>query len=122
MAEPTTSTAAALASAGLTVFGVATGLHPMLLVAGFVGGWWAHSYGDSMPVGHRLSSCVIAALVATWSTPPIVVWLTTLPVWPDAVTADLIKFFVSLVLGFLAHRVLGPAILRVASKKAEELA
>ena len=45
MAEPATSTAAVIASAlGLTVFGVATGLHPSLLIAGLAGGMWALFY------------------------------------------------------------------------------
>lgn len=38
MAEPATSTAAVIASAmGLTIFGIATGLHPSLLIAGLAG-------------------------------------------------------------------------------------
>ena len=51
MAEPTSS-AAALAAAtatGLTVFGVATGLHPAILLAGLAGGLWALSYQEPAP-------------------------------------------------------------------------
>lgn len=40
MPEPTASTIAAvgLTGTGLTLFGIATGLHPMLLLAGLAGG------------------------------------------------------------------------------------
>lgn len=45
MPEPTSSALALTAtSAGLTVFAVATGLPPAILLAGLAGGWWALSY------------------------------------------------------------------------------
>jgi hypothetical protein len=45
----------------------------------------------------------------------------SLDVWPRAVTRDLLQFPVAVLIGLLAHRVLGPAILRVAASKAEEV-
>ncbi|HJW26425.1 MAG TPA: hypothetical protein VJ576_16140 [Rhodocyclaceae bacterium] len=124
MAEPTATTAAvyALVPAGLTVFGFATGLHPVLLVAGFVGGWWAQSYIDSLTLPKRLSSCAISALAAAWGAPPIVAWLPSISWWPASVPAQLLQFPLAMAIGLVAYKVLGPALLRLASKKAEEIA
>ena len=124
MPEPTTSSAAAFAvtASGLSIFGILTGIHPMLLVAGFVGGWWFNSYGPAMPMGQRLSSGLLAALVATWSAPPIIAWLTSADWWPAAVPAAVFSFPAALVIGFLTHKVVGPTLLRLAQKKADEIA
>lgn len=119
MSEPTTPL---LATGGLTLFGVVTGLHPMLLVCGFVGCWWYNSYLAELTIGQRISSGIIAALVAGWSTPPIVTWLTSLAWWPGSVTGQIVGFPFALACGFLTHKVIGPSLLRIAQKKAEELA
>ena len=119
MSEPATPI---LATGGLTVFGVVTGLHPMLLVAGFVGCWWYNSYMPELKIGQRIASSVIAALVAAWITPPVISWLTALPWWPDTVPALTAGFPGALAVGFLTHKVIGPALLRSAQKKAEEIA
>lgn len=118
MSEPTTPL---LATGGLTVFGVITGLHPMLLVAGFLGCWWYNTYIPELNLRQRISSGVIAALVAAWLTPPIVVWITGLPVWPATVPPLLAGFPCAVIIGFLTHRVIGPNLLRVAQKKAEAI-
>ena len=44
MTEPVTPSAFGLTAAGVTLFGVATGLDPALLCAGAAGGWWAMTY------------------------------------------------------------------------------
>jgi fructose-specific phosphotransferase system IIC component len=119
MSEPATPL---LATGGLTLFGLATGLHPMLLVAGFVGCWWYNSYLDQMTLGQRIASGFIAALVSGWLTPPIVTWLTGLSWWPDTVPALTAGFPAALAIGFLTHKVIGPQLLRIAQKKAEEIA
>lgn len=71
MAEPTATAAASigLTATGLTVFGVATGLRPELLLAGVTGALWALSYADPMPVWRRLAITVITALVAGYLAP-----------------------------------------------------
>ncbi|MBS0353040.1 MAG: hypothetical protein JSR83_03935 [Proteobacteria bacterium] len=120
MSEPIAP--ALYATGGLTFFGVVTGLHPMLLVAGFIGCWWYNTYGQPLPLGKRVGSAVIAALIAAWTTPPVVAWVTSLSWWPTAVPALTVGFPVSIAIGFLTHRVIGPALLRIAQKKAEDLA
>lgn len=120
MSEPLTPT---LTSGGLVVFGVVTGLHPMLLVAGFVGCWWYNSYATSpMPLSQRLISGLIAALVAAWMTPPLIAWATGADWWPAHVSALTVGFPLALAIGFLTHKVIGPALLRIATKKAEDIA
>lgn len=119
MAEPTTPL---LATGGIMLFGVVTGLHPMLLVAGFVGCWWYNTYLPQLPIGQRIASAVIAGLVAAWLTPPIVIWVTSLAWWPAGVPALIAGFPSALCIGFLTHRIIGPSLLRAAQKKAEDLA
>lgn len=119
MAEPTTPL---LATGGLTLFGIVTGLHPMLLVAGFVGCWWYNSYLPELGLGQRIATAVIAALVAAWITPPIVILLTSLAWWPPTVPSLIAGFPCALAFGFLTHRVIGPALLRAAQKRVEDLA
>jgi len=111
-----------LATGGLTLFGILTGMHPTLLAAGFIGCWWYNSYLPELALRDRISSGIIAALVATWSTPPLILWLTSLAAWPPAVTADAASFMAALAVGFLTHKVIGPALLRHAQKKTEEIA
>lgn len=119
MSEPTTPL---IASSGLTLFGVATGLDPMLLVAGFVGCWWYNTYLQTITLGQRISSGVIAALVGAWLTPPVIAWLTSLSWWPATVHAPLVGWPFALAVGFLTHKVIGPTLLRTAQKKAEDIA
>lgn len=119
MSEPTTPI---LTTGGLTLFGIVTGLHPMLLVAGFVGCWWYNSYIPQLSLWQRFGSGLIAAFVAAWVTPPVIAWVTGLSWWPNSVTQTTVGFPIALALGFLTHKVIGPALLRVAEKKAEDLA
>jgi fructose-specific phosphotransferase system IIC component len=119
MSEPTTPL---LATGGLTAFGLVTGLHPMLLVAGFIGCWWYNSYLGELSFSRRISSAIIAGLVAAWLTPPVITWLTGLDWWPHTVTAVIAGFPCALAIGFLTHKVIGPALLRTAQKKVEDLA
>lgn len=119
MSEPATPL---LATGGLTVLGFATGIHPMLLVAGFVGCWWYNSYLSELTIVQRLASGLIAALVAAWATPPVILYLTSLSWWPATVPPLLAGFPCALSIGFLTHKVIGPAMLRAATKKAEDLA
>lgn len=122
MPEPTSSVVAlTITSAGLTIFGIATGLNPALLLAGLAGGWWALSYQDPLPVMRRVTVTMMSAIVAGYLTPAVVAGMTALSAWPQAVTNDLIQFPVAVVIGLLAHRVLGPSILRIAAKNAEEV-
>lgn len=119
MSEPATPI---LTSGGLTLFGIVTGLHPMLLVAGFIGCWWYNSYIPELTLWQRVCSGLIAAFVSAWLTPPIVIWATCYSWWPPIVPAPIVGFPVALAIGFLTHKVIGPALLRAAQKKVEDLA
>jgi 4-hydroxybenzoate polyprenyltransferase len=123
MAEPTSSAAALMATTmGLTLFGMATGLHPEILLAGLAGGLWALSYQPPAPAWKRVAVTVMAAIIAGYLTPAIVAGATSIDVWPRAVTRELVQFPIAVLIGLLANRVLGPAIIRiVASKMKEEI-
>lgn len=64
MAEPTTSVAIAATAAGLTVLGIATGLQPGVLLAGFAGGLWALSYLPPMAWWQRILVAGLGAVMA----------------------------------------------------------
>lgn len=122
MAEPTSSAAALTATTmGLTLFGMATGLHPAILLAGLAGGLWALSYQPPTSVLKRVAVTAMAAIIAGYLTPAVAAGVASLDVWPRAVTRDLLQFPVAVLIGLLAHRVLGPAILRIGASKAEEI-
>lgn len=122
MAEPTASTAAAfsLTASGLTVFGIITGLHPMLLLAGLAGGWWALSYqSDPMPMVRRITALSISSLAAAWITPPAVAATVGAGWLGPAATGDLLQFPGAMIVGLLAHAALGPALMKFTAKKIE---
>lgn len=130
MAEPTT-TAATLASAslsiastatGMTVLGYATGIDPVLLIAGFAGGLWSHSYADPLPRLQRIAYSVLAGLIAAWVTPILAVIPASFDWWPRGISIHQIQFPIAMTIGFLSHQVIGPQLLRIAQKKAEEIA
>lgn len=121
MAEPATSTAAVIASAlGLTVFGVATGLHPSLLIAGLAGGLWALFYGEPQPLLKRCLSAVMSALVAAWLAPVAAYSVQELPGAPPGLPLDVLQFPVALILGFLAMAIVGPGLMLLSRKKLDE--
>ena len=124
MPEPTSSTVGiGLTAGGLTLFGIATGLHPMLLLAGLAGGWWALSYQtDPMPLLRRCSTLGISALVSAWVSPPAVAGIVAMAL-PQKIPAqsagELLHFLIALIVGLLAHAVLGPALMKLAARKIE---
>lgn len=122
MAEPATSTAAGIytIALGLTVFGVATGLHPSLLIAGLAGGLWALFYGEPQPLLRRCLSAVMAALVAAWLAPAITYSVHELPGAPPGLPLDVLQFPVALVIGFLAMAIVGPGLMLLSRKKLDE--
>lgn len=124
MAEPATSTAAVIASAmGLTIFGIATGLHPSLLIAGLAGGLWALFYDDQpRPLIRRCLSAIMAALVAAWLAPVTAYGFLELPFTPKVLPLDVLQFPIALVLGFLAMAFVGPGLMVLSRKKLEDAA
>lgn len=121
MPEPTSSTAAVvLTGTGLTVFGIATGLHPMLLLAGLGGGWWALSYQEApMPLVRRISTLGISALAAAWITPPATAAVVGAGWLGQAATGELLQYPAALLTGLLAHAAIGPALMKLAARKIE---
>lgn len=124
MPEPTsTAVAVAITAGGLTVFGVATGLHPALLLAGLAGGWWALSYQrEAMTLGRRVSVLSISSVMAAWITPPAVAATINSGVLGANMTGELIQYPGAALAGLLAHAVLGPFLMRFAEKRANEVA
>lgn len=121
MAEPATSTAAVVASAmGLTIFGIATGLHPSLLITGLAGGLWALFYGDPQPVLRRSLSAIMAALVSAWLAPVVTYSVHELPGSPKAIPLDVLQFPVALIIGFLAMAIVGPGLMLLSRNKIDE--
>lgn len=124
MAEPTTTSGVLIglsSSFGITILGVATGLDPAILIAGFSGGLWALSIqpppgvlprivflgGSSMVAGYLapVAAAVVAAAAAK-----------TIPFWPPDINRGVMQFPVAFCIGFLGLRWIGPALLRRAEK------
>lgn len=128
MAEPTSTTGVVLglsSTFGITVFGVATGLHPALLIAGFSGGLWYLSIEQPTGTLARILFLGGSSLVAGYLAPLATAVAASaavrmLPFWPADITRDVLQFPVAFCIGFLALRWLGPALLRRA-RKAEDL-
>lgn len=121
MPEPTSSIAfIAATAAGLTVFGVATGINPSILLAGLAGGMWSLSYQPPMSVWRRAAVIVCGAVVAAYLTPIAVAVLASFSWWPASASVEMAQLPLALLIGLLAYKVIGPSVLRIAARKAEE--
>lgn len=117
MSEPIASASAiTLTTTGLTIFGVATGLRPELLLAGVTGALWALSYGEPLPPARRITITVITALVAGYLTPAVVALLRLKAILPTEIDLGMVQPPAAVMIGFLAYRVIGPAVVRLADK------
>ena len=104
-----------LSAGGITLLGIATGLHPTVMLAGFAGGLWAVAYEKPpIPLVRRLTWTCGSAIVAGYLTPPAVAML--LPSLPGRMTAELIQHGVGFLIGLTAFPHLGPAFLSLAGK------
>lgn len=104
-----------LSAGGITLLGIATGLHPTVMLAGFAGGLWAVSYEKPpIPLVRRLTWTCGSAIVAGYLTPPAVAML--LPSLPGRMTAELIQHGVGFLIGLTAFPHLGSAFLSLAGK------
>ncbi len=113
MADPVASSAVALTSAGLTVFGVATGLNPWHMIAGSAGGLFSLSFHNTpQPLLGRFVANTSASLLASYVTPLAVEMLRIKAVVPESVPRELLVFPVAFGIGFLAFSHIGPAILK----------
>lgn len=109
MAEPSTTVVIG-SVAGITAFGVATGLHPSLLIAGAAGGWLAMSYQPSLGALNRVTRVVMSALVAAWST-PLGASLLNMPE-----RLHLMYMPIAFGVGLIAFDVLGPGVIGIVKK------
>lgn len=118
MAEPATIAVFGLTAGGLTLFGVVTGLHPALLLAGLAGGWWALSYREPMTLPARIASVAISAIVAAWGAPVALALLAAFSWWPVA-AHDVMHFPVAMILGRLTHTIFGASLDTLVKRKLE---
>ena len=122
MTEPTITTAIAV-SAGITFFGVATGLHPELLLAGFAGGLWYQVNRDPVGIVVRLAESFCATLVAGYFAPLVGAISSAMSKGAIGhhIDKNLIELPIALVIGFLTCRVIGPTLLKMGSRHADKL-
>jgi len=119
--EPTTSTAATVTAAGLTILGVTTGLHPPILLAGLFGGLIAMSYHPPSGVLARVLFMAGSSLIAGYVAPAAAAIAASaaaslIPWWPRDITRDVMQYPTAFLIGFLGLRWLLPALLRRAEK------
>jgi len=123
MTEPVTSSSAAffgVTAGGITVLGIATGLHPALMLAGAWGGWWAISYQPPMGVSARLSRIFISAIAAGWLVPGGIAIAAHRGWLPEAIAPELMQFPAALLTGLLAVDVIGRLVLKLGRDKLTE--
>ena len=111
-----TATALAITGAGLSVFGINTGMHPQVLVAGCTGALWALSYQAPQPFSRRATVTALSAILSAYLTPFTVAMLQITAWLPGELALDLVQMPVAIIIGFLAHRKLGPAILKTTDR------
>jgi hypothetical protein len=121
MADVSMAATTAAAGAGITVLGVSTGLDPALLLAGFAGGVWAQSYAPPAHWLQRLAATALAAILAGYFTPAAAVMISASDTIKGALPGHALQLPVAVLVGLLVQRVLGPAIMRLARKKSEDL-
>lgn len=120
MTEPSITAGAAVAT-GLTLFGVSTGLDPAVLIAGLAGGLWAQSYHPPIGLGRRTALVALASLLAGYLAPAVAAVAASSETVRGIFSLSALQLPVAVFIGLTSHRVLGPALMRFASKKSEEL-
>ena len=121
MAEPSITAGTAVAT-GLTIFGISTGLDPAILIAGFAGGVWAQSYHPPTTFWRRLALVALASLLAGYLAPAFAAVASSSETIRGIFTLTALQLPAAVLIGLTSHRVLGPAFMRFAAKKAEEYA
>lgn len=123
MADVSTPAAAMIPTTGLTILGIATGLDPSLLIAGFAGALWSQSYAPASSIWHRILITTIVAVVSGYLTPAAAMGLASLDTAKNAaLTFEVLKWPVAVLFGLLAHSVIGPAVMKYAARKGERIA
>ena len=123
MQDPSSTAQSAITfagSAGITLFGIVLGLRPDLMLAGLWGALWALSYSDPMPLYRRVTLAFLSSVLAGYGTPAVMVLIEHANLLQSDAAQQKLQYPVAVGVGFLAHRVLGPFLLRFAQKKADE--
>lgn len=120
MAEPSVTAGTAVAT-GLTIFGVSTGLDPAILIAGLAGGLWAQTYHPPTSLVRRVALTALASILAGYLTPAAAAIASSSEVLREMFPMAALHLSVAVLIGLTSHRVLGPAFMRFAAKKAEEI-
>lgn len=113
--------AAAATATGLTVFGVSTGLDPAVLIAGFAGGVWAQSYHPPMNIFQRVGVTLIASVIAGYLAPATASVAASLEIVRGIFTVATLQLPVAVIVGLMTHKVIGPSLMKFATKKADEV-
>ena len=121
MAEPSVTAGTAVAT-GLTIFGISTGLDPAILIAGLAGGLWAQSYHPPASIWRRVALVALAAILAGYLAPVFAALAASSDTVRGVFALTALQLPLAVLIGLTSHRVLGPAFMRFAAKKAEELA
>lgn len=121
MSEPATSAIVSVTQAsGITLFGIATGLDPVLIVAGAAGGWWALSYLESPGKAlARANRIALSSILAAWGS-PVVVGLNFLPL-PENLPEFPLKIVVSIGIGLIAIDIIGKGFMSFVREKVTQL-
>lgn len=119
MTDVATIAGGAALAAGLSIFGVQTGIDPAVLLAGLGGGLWAQFSVEVTVWWKRVISSSMSAIVAAMFTPIGFGFLRG--VTPELVTDIQLSLAIATVIGFLTFSVISPMMLKLAQKKAEEL-
>lgn len=120
MADGVTITSAIVASAGITLFGVSTGLDPAVLIAGFAGGVWAQSYYPPTYWAKRVALTSLASILAGYLAPAAAAVATSYEIVRNVLPLSALQLPTAVIVGLLAHRVLGPAFMRFARKELDK--
>lgn len=115
------ATAAAATATGLTVFGVSTGLDPAVLIAGFAGGVWAQSYHPPMNILQRVGAALVASVIAGYLAPTTASVVASLDSVREIFTVAMLQLPVAVLVGLMTHKVIGPALMKFATKKVDEV-
>mgnify|MGYP001210686663 CR=1 FL=1 len=121
MADPTASLTIS-AGSGMILLGVATGLDPVLLIAGLAGGFASYLFMDPQPWPRRLLGASFAGLAGGWGSPVAAATLAGFGWWPTGITASQVAPLLALVGGLLTIPVLAPQSIAIARRRVEEVA
>lgn len=100
----------------LAAAAAASGIDPWLLLPGFVGGYWGLTYIKgpiTLPtrIGRYALASIVGAWAGKWAAPPLAALAAdTYKWWPPEAGGKGLAIMISLIVGLLAHRYIGPAL------------